>query len=90
MLCYVLKISISPFTFPVFLFSLLDTNECALDKGGCDHECVNRGGSFHCECDQGYTLLSDNKTCDKGKLIKAQSFVFSVRLSCVDIWNSET
>ncbi len=43
-----------------------DINECALDKGGCDHKCVNRGGSFHCECKNGFTLLSDGKTCVEG------------------------
>ena len=40
-----------------------DVNECGLDKGGCDHKCVNRAGTYHCACDDGYTLLGDNRTC---------------------------
>ena len=43
-----------------------DVNECGLDKGGCDHKCVNQGGSYHCTCEDGYTLQKDNKTCVAG------------------------
>ena len=38
-------------------------NECALDNGGCGTTCVNSPGSFHCKCDSGYELDSNNKTC---------------------------
>ena len=38
-------------------------NECALGNGGCAHRCVNSAGSFGCECNTGYVLLSDGKSC---------------------------
>ena len=41
----------------------LDTNECATNKGGCNQTCVNEIGSFHCECDTGYTLNADGLGC---------------------------
>ena len=43
------------------LFS--DIDECALDNGGCDHECKNKPGSFECSCKSGYTLGKDGTTC---------------------------
>lgn len=44
-----------------------DINECGLDKGGCDHKCVNKAGSYHCACEDGYALQSDNRTCVASK-----------------------
>lgn len=40
-----------------------DMNECALGNGGCDHQCVNTGGSFSCECRPGYELQADGHSC---------------------------
>ena len=51
------------------LLNLSDVNECGLDKGGCDHKCINRGGSYHCACAEGYSLQSDNRTCVAGIII---------------------
>ena len=42
---------------------LSDVNECALNAAGCDHICINTGGSYRCECDDGFDLQSDRKTC---------------------------
>jgi hypothetical protein len=33
-----------------------DIDECALGIAGCDQICVNTEGSYHCECNTGYTL----------------------------------
>ncbi|KAF6321414.1 matrilin 3 [Rhinolophus ferrumequinum] len=39
-------------------------DKCALNTHGCEHICVNdRTGSYHCECNEGYTLNEDRKTC---------------------------
>ena len=40
-----------------------DIDECGEDTDGCEQRCVNEPGTFHCDCDPGYTLRSDNKTC---------------------------
>lgn len=33
-----------------------DIDECALGISGCDQICVNEPGSYHCDCEVGYTL----------------------------------
>ena len=38
-----------------FLF-ISDIDECAVDNGGCDHDCTNTPGSHICQCDAGYEL----------------------------------
>ena len=43
--------------------ALSDVNECALNAAGCDHICVNTGGSYQCDCEDGFELQSDGKTC---------------------------
>uniref|UniRef100_A0A8C9YH82 Collagen and calcium binding EGF domains 1 n=1 Tax=Sander lucioperca TaxID=283035 RepID=A0A8C9YH82_SANLU len=46
----------------------LDINECA-DKNTttCSQICVNSVGSYRCECEKGYFLEEDGKTCTKGE-----------------------
>ncbi|CAM9153638.1 unnamed protein product, partial [Lampetra planeri] len=46
----------------------VDIDECA-DKNmtACSQICVNSVGSYRCECDKGYFLEEDGKTCTKGK-----------------------
>ena len=43
--------------------SFSDIDECAVGNGGCDHTCVNKPGSFECQCKERYALADDNKTC---------------------------
>ena len=45
------------------LINYIDVNECAIENGGCEHTCVNRAGSYRCECDQGFTLQEDGTSC---------------------------
>ena len=40
----------------------VDVNECAGDHG-CHHLCNNTDGSFHCYCNPGYTLHSNEINC---------------------------
>uniref|UniRef100_A0A3B3VE18 Collagen and calcium binding EGF domains 1 n=1 Tax=Poecilia latipinna TaxID=48699 RepID=A0A3B3VE18_9TELE len=46
----------------------LDIDECA-DKNmsACSQICINTAGSFRCECEKGYFLEDDGKTCTKGE-----------------------
>ena len=36
--------------------SMLDIDECYHDNGGCEQECINTGGSYTCDCYQGFTF----------------------------------
>lgn len=40
----------------------MDVNECAINRNGCDHRCVNSPGSFACVCNAGYELYTVNGT----------------------------
>ena len=35
-----------------------DVNECDLNNGGCDVDCINTVGSYNCECREGQTLIN--------------------------------
>ena len=48
---------------PNLTFLYLDINECDVDKGGCNQICVNKAGSYECNCHSGYIMGSDRKTC---------------------------
>lgn len=49
-------------------FVLLDKDECAVRKGGCQHTCINTIGSYMCACHNGYTLHENKHDCKEGKL----------------------
>ena len=40
-----------------------DIDECSLLNGGCHQICSNRIGGFDCSCEEGYTINTDNRTC---------------------------
>ena len=44
--------------------SSVDTDECVVDNGGCDHVCINTIGSRLCDCHTGYALNANGVTCD--------------------------
>ena len=39
-----------------------DVDECLPDNGGCQHDCVNTPGSFHCGCRDGYAFTNGSLT----------------------------
>ena len=41
----------------------LDINECEISNGGCEHQCKNTNGSYVCECNTGFSLDGNGKTC---------------------------
>ena len=43
--------------------SCLDVNECDALNGGCAHKCKNKNGSFICQCNRGYFLSGNGKSC---------------------------
>ena len=40
-----------------------DIDECREGTDGCEQRCVNKPGTFRCDCDPKYFLRSDKKTC---------------------------
>jgi hypothetical protein len=40
----------------VFIFSILDINECRVGQSSCSHICRNTIGSYRCDCPPGYRL----------------------------------
>lgn len=40
-----------------------DVDECAGGRHGCDQDCLNVAGSYHCTCQPGYELRADGKRC---------------------------
>ncbi|MCP9265517.1 Metalloendopeptidase [Dirofilaria immitis] len=55
-----------------------EMDECKLDNHGCEHRCINKIGSYECQCNIGYSLRSDGKTCQStcGGIIKASNGTF--------------
>lgn len=43
-----------------------DIDECAVNNGGCQHECKNTIGSYVCSCHNGYTLHDNEHDCKEG------------------------
>ena len=48
----------------VSLYTIYYSTGCAVVNGGCEHTCVNTGGSFYCDCDDGYEVDSDGLSCN--------------------------
>ena len=42
----------------------LDTDECAINNGGCEQMCINTIGSFNCSCGTGDYLDKDGFNCN--------------------------
>jgi tolkin protein len=44
----------------------LDVDECAINNGDCQHECINTVGSYKCTCHNGFTLHGNGRDCKEG------------------------
>ena len=42
---------------------LVDINECLNDNGGCNHTCVNKNGSYECQCNDGFYTNDNGRNC---------------------------
>lgn len=74
-----LQIDCYYFLLAIFLYSLkcTDIDECAdVHKSACSQICINSLGSYRCECEKGYFLEGDGKTCTKGERGEPQYFLF--------------
>ena len=62
--------SLYPFLSLLSLHTLngIDIDECASkNETMCSQVCVNSVGSYRCECENGYFLEEDKKTCTVGE-----------------------
>ena len=67
-------------------FILSDINECLEENGKCHHKCVNYKGTFRCQCDPGYILQADGRSC-KCKYEKSiKDFQEELYPSCSSCW----
>ncbi|XP_020668724.3 epidermal growth factor-like protein 8 [Pogona vitticeps] len=41
----------------------VDVDECRAPVALCEHRCVNTAGSYYCQCDPGYALAPDGRSC---------------------------
>jgi len=51
---------------------LLDVDECTEESLDCEQVCVNTVGSYRCECREGFSLRSDNHTCEPDQHVEAE------------------
>lgn len=59
----------------------LDVDECAnANETLCSQRCVNTAGSYRCECERGYFLQQDGRSCSRGERERASLFDKSDRM----------
>ena len=44
--------------------NIIDIDECEDTVHECSQKCVNEIGTYRCECDEGYNIALDNRTCE--------------------------
>ena len=49
--------------FLIVCLLITDNNECNTNNGGCSTSCRNTVGSYYCQCNSGYQLQSNGRTC---------------------------
>ena len=54
----------------------VDIDECSVGNGGCQQECVNTAGSYHCACESGYNLNDNETDCDGSVLMMSLHIYF--------------
>ena len=47
----------------LFMYLFSDINECTSNNGYCGQVCTNSVGSYTCSCRNGYSLITDARTC---------------------------
>ena len=67
-----------PCNYHIYLYflTLLGVNVC--NQMSCEHKCINTNGSFLCQCNAGYVLNADKRSCD-GMLVYFSLFYCLLR-----------
>lgn len=54
-----------------------DIDECAVNNAGCEHNCSNDSGGYHCQCASGFRLDQDEHNCTgKGHIMTEYPLLF--------------
>ena len=48
----------------IIRFMLIDVKNCIDGKHDCEHKCIELEGGYRCECNDGYRLQNDSKSCE--------------------------
>lgn len=72
------------------LLQHIDIDECAdRNMSACSQVCVNSVGSYRCECEKGYFLEEDRKTCTKRERgessLSSLQFFLLIQGKCVSV-----
>lgn len=74
---------------PRYQFNLLcvvDINECVTQVGLCQNgRCVNQVGNFSCQCQSGYMVSRDGRSCQGQTLSLYNSFILLVYCGIVKL-----
>lgn len=62
-LCSILLLHITQIDGLLQCLVFADVDECSLGTDSCHQLCINVIGSYHCDCEEGYALNSDGRTC---------------------------
>lgn len=57
--------------------TFLDIDECAVNNGGCSHDCTNALGSYICTCPDAELSLADDKHSCEGKMFQSTQSIFN-------------
>jgi hypothetical protein len=68
----------------IWIVYFQDIDECKSGSSGCDHKCLNTPGTYHCECNDGFYLDTNNRTCIGRFCITPKCTIFSAR----NIWTN--
>uniref|UniRef100_A0A673GTL5 Growth arrest-specific 6 n=1 Tax=Sinocyclocheilus rhinocerous TaxID=307959 RepID=A0A673GTL5_9TELE len=58
-----------------------DVDECSRGNGGCEHDCNNTMGSYHCSCRHGYRLSGHHKCLDVDECVETPDVCGSAHCS---------
>ena len=47
----------------LLVYWVSDINECLSSSHDCEHRCINTEGSYYCECNDGFALGSNGRSC---------------------------